>query len=65
MLHHPYFLGDPQRQARGVKSEMVPNKGGKNLKRLPHACLLGSPKEGGNATPTLHCRGSPIKGEQN
>ena len=26
MLRQPYFLGDPQRQERGVKLEMVPNK---------------------------------------
>ena len=38
----------------------VPNQNG-----LPHPCLLGGPKEGGNATSPLHSRGSPNKGEQN
>ena len=32
-------------QARGAKSEVVPNKGEQNLKWLPHPCLLGGPKE--------------------
>ena len=59
MLCHPYFLGDPQRQERGVKLEMVPNKREKNLKWLPHPCLLRGPKEGGNDTSPLHSRGSP------
>ena len=47
MLRHPYILGDLQRQARGAKSEGVPNKGEQNQKWLPHPYLLGSPKEGG------------------
>ena len=92
MLRHPCILGDPQRQAREATSEVVPNKGGKKLKRLPqtlpslgrkryataafsgipnakraeqnkkwlpHPCLLGGPKPGGNATSPLHSRGSP------
>ena len=59
MLRHPYILGDPQRQARRAKSEVVPNKGEQNLRWLPHPCLLEGPKEGGNATPPLHSRGSP------
>ena len=40
----------------------VPNKGKGNQKWLPHPCLLGGPKEGGNATSPLHSRGSPTKG---
>ena len=59
MLHHSCILGGPQRQARGAKSEVVPNKEEQNLKWLPHPCLLGGPKEGGNATSPLHSRGSP------
>ena len=31
-----------------------------NQKWLPHAYLIGGPKEGGNATPPLHSRGSPM-----
>ena len=31
---------------------------------LPHPCLLRGPKEGGNATSTLHSRGSPTKGSK-
>ena len=46
MLCHPYIIEDPQRQARGVKSEVVPNKGEENQKWLPHLCLLGGPKRG-------------------
>ena len=43
---------------------MVPNKGEQNHKWLPHPCLLGGPKEGGNATSPLHSRGSPKKGSK-
>ena len=50
MLRHPYILGGPQRQARGAKSELG-----------PHPCLLKGTKEGGNATSTLHCPGSPMQ----
>ena len=59
MLHHPCILADPQRQARGVKSEVVPNKGEQNWKWFPHPYLLGGPKEGANATSPLHSCGSP------
>ena len=37
----------------------IPNLGDKNQKWLPHPCLLGGPKEGGNATSPLQSRGSP------
>ena len=37
----------------------IPNLGYKNQKWLPHPCLPGGPKEGGNATSPLHARGSP------
>ena len=37
---------------------VVPNKGEQNQKWLPHPCLLGGPKEGGNATSPLHSWGS-------
>ena len=59
MLRHPCIVGDPQRQARGGKLEVVPNKGEQNWKWLPHPCLLGGPKEDGNAMSPLHSRGSP------
>ena len=58
MLCHPCILGDPQRQARRTKSEVIPNKGEQNQNALPHLCLLGAPKEGRNATSPLHSRGS-------
>ena len=61
MLCHPCILLGPQCQARGAKPEVVPNKGEQNQKRLPHPCLLGVPKEGGNATSPVHSRGSPTK----
>ena len=40
----------------------VPNakRGEQNQKWLPHPCLLGGPKEGGNATSPLHSRGCPM-----
>ena len=47
---------------RGRKSETIPNKGEQNQKWLPHPRLLGGPKEGGNATSTLHSRASPTLG---
>ena len=40
-------------------------KGGQNQNWLPHPCLLGGPKEGGNATSLLHSWGSPNKEGQN
>ena len=42
----------------------VPNKRHENQKWLPHPCLLGGPKEGGNATSPLNSRGSPTKGNK-
>ena len=39
---------------------MVPNIGEQNLKWLPHSCLLGGPKDGGNTTSPLHSWGSPM-----
>ena len=39
----------------------IPNIGEQNQKWLPHPCLLWGPKEGRNATPLLHSRGSPMK----
>ena len=62
MLRHPCILGDPQRQARGAKLEVVPNKRDQHQTWLPHPCLLGGQKERGNATSPLHSRGSPTKG---
>ena len=32
----------------------IPNEGEQNQKWMPHPCLLGGPKEGGNYTPPLH-----------
>ena len=37
----------------------IPNKGEQNHKWLLDPCLLGGPKEGGNAMSPLHSRGSP------
>ena len=56
----PAFLGIPNAK-RGQKKKLVvvPNKGEQNQKWLPHPCLLGGPKEGGNARSPLHSRGSP------
>ena len=51
--------------ASPLHSRGSPNKGGQNHKWLPHPCLLGGPKEGGNATARLHSRGSPNKAGQN
>ena len=62
MLRHRCILGDPQRQVRGAKSELVPKKGEQNQKWMPHPCLLGGPKEGGNATSPLHSQGSLEEG---
>ena len=59
MLHHPCIPRGPERQARVARSQMLSKKGQKNKKWLPHPCLLRGPKEGGNATPPLHSRGSP------
>ena len=42
----------------------IPNKGEQNQKWLLHPCLLGGPKEGGNATSPLHSRGHPTKGSK-
>ena len=42
----------------------TPNTAEQNQKRLPHPCLLKSPKEGGNAMSPLHSRGSPTKGNK-
>ena len=61
----------PPLPSRGPKTEWkcyvtlafsgVPNakRGEQNRKRLPHPCPLRGPKQGGNATPPLHSRGSP------
>ena len=67
MLRQPYILGDPQRQAPGAKSEVAPNKGEQNHKWLPHPCLLGGPKEGGNAMspPTFLGISNANRSEQN
>ena len=59
MLRHRCILRGPQRQARKAKSEVVPNKGEQNQKWRPHPCLLGGPKEGGNAMSPLHSWESP------
>ena len=72
MLHHPCILGGPQTKGGKIRisslnlafsgvqkwAEMlhisgIPNKGDK---------IKAGPKEGGNATSTLHSRGSPTKG---
>ena len=56
----PAFSGIPNaKRGEQKKSVVVPNKGEQNQKWLPHPCLLGGPKEGGNARSPLHSRGSP------
>ena len=50
LLCNPYILGGHQQQAQG-----------ENQKWLRHACLLGGPEEGANATKHLHSRGFPVK----
>ena len=59
MLLNPCILGVPHRQPQGAKSEMVPNKTEQNQKWLPHPCLLGGRKQGGNATSPPAFSGSP------
>ena len=49
MLCHPCIL-------------RIPNMGEKHQKWLPHPCLVGGPKEGGNAPSSLHSRGPQQKG---
>ena len=46
----------------GSKTRSGPQQ---NQNSLPHPSLLRGAKEGGNATPPLHSRGVPNKGEQN
>ena len=56
----PALPGIPHaKRGEQKKSVVVPNKGEQNQKWLPHPCLLGGPKEGGNARSPLHSRGSP------
>ena len=53
---------------RGRKCYVIPAFSGisdeveQNQKSLPHPCLLGGPKQGGNTTSPLHSQGSPSKG---
>ena len=49
MLRHPCIL-------KGVPNAKC---GEQNHKWLPHSCLLGGPKEAGNAMSPLHSQGSP------
>ena len=65
MLHHPCILRGPQRQARGAKSEVVPNKKEQNQKWLPHPCLVRGQKRGWMGYATLAFLGTPDKREQN
>ena len=53
MLRHPYILGGSQSQEQGTKSEVAASP-------LPSR----RPKEGRNAMPPLHSRGSPTKGSK-
>ena len=63
VLRHPCILGGPQRRARSSAGSGIPNKGEQNQKWLPHQCLLGGLKHGGNARSPLRSWGSPIKGK--
>ena len=44
MLCHPCILGDPQRQARGVKSEVVPTYGQKKRSGCLSPAFSGAQK---------------------
>ena len=50
------FLKASAKRLRGCSTSKSTR--GENQKWLPHPCLLGGPKEGGNATSPLHSRGS-------
>ena len=56
----PALSGIPNAKRREQNQKWSPTKG-TNDKWLPHPCLLGGPKEGGNATSPLHSRGSATK----
>ena len=60
MLLHPFILDDPQRQALGVKAEVVPDKREQNEKWLPQPCVVTCPKERENATSPRHSWTSPV-----
>ena len=53
------FLGVPNAKRGEQNQKWSPTKGEKKQKWLPHPCLLGGPKEGGNAASPLHSRGFP------
>ena len=57
LAHAPAFSGAQKRAG-------IPNKGEQNQNLLPHPCLLGGPREGGNATSPLRSRRSPTKGNK-
>ena len=70
MLRHPCILGGPQQRGQNQKSKPTPG-----VTMMHHATKRGfkivpvssiapegwGPKEGGNATSSLHSRGSPTK----
>ena len=64
MLRHPCILGGPQRQARGAKSEVVPNEGEQKKRWVSHPCLVMGQKQRAWATSPLHSWGSPTKGNK-
>ena len=59
----PTFPGAQKRRKCYVTPALsgILNKRNQNQKRMPHPCLVGGPKEGGNAVSPLHSRGSPTK----
>ena len=59
MLSHPCGPWDPKDQGRRAKSEVIAHKREQNQKWLPHPCLVGGSKEGGNTRSPLHSWGSP------
>ena len=65
MLRHPCILRDPQCQARGVKSEMVPNKGGKKMGTGYFTRTFWGPKRGQQCYATPAISGIPDTGERN
>ena len=62
MIRQPFMLGDPQRQAHGTISKVVPNKGNKNRSGKLTPAFLGAQKR---AKMLLAFSGILNKGDQN
>ena len=59
MLRHPCILGGPKRQARGAKSEVVPNKGEQNQKIIASSLSSQGSKRRGTCYSTPAFAGVP------